>query len=43
MTTPTERPVGREAVRDALITATIELVLERGLSMSVRDIAARAA
>ncbi len=38
----TPRPVGREAVREALIRATTQLVLERGLSMSVREIAARA-
>lgn len=36
------QPVGREAVIDALTEATIELIVEKGLSMSVREIATRA-
>ena len=36
------RPAGRDAVREALIRATTELIVERGMSMSVREIAARA-
>lgn len=36
------RPVGRDAVRGALVKATTELIVERGLSISVREIAARA-
>jgi AcrR family transcriptional regulator len=36
------RPLGREAVRHALVDAAIELIVERGLSVSVRDIAAHA-
>ena len=36
------RPIGRNAVRTALIEATIELIVKKGLSMSVREIAARA-
>lgn len=39
---PNGRPLGREAVRLALIHAATELIVERGLSVSVRDIAARA-
>ena len=37
-----DRPLGRDAVREALVLATTELIVERGLSMSVREIAARA-
>ncbi len=36
------KPVGREAVRAALIQATIELILEQGVAVSVRDVARRA-
>jgi AcrR family transcriptional regulator len=36
------KPVGRDAVMDALIDATGQLILERGVTMSVRDIARRA-
>jgi AcrR family transcriptional regulator len=36
------RPIGRDAVRAALVRAATELIVERGLSISVRDIAARA-
>lgn len=39
---PHDRPLGREAVRHALVDAAIELIVERGLSVSVRDIAAHA-
>ena len=39
---PAVRPLGREAVRAALVHATTELIVERGLAISVRDIAARA-
>ena len=42
MTDDNSRPIGRDAVRRALIDATTELAIEQGLSMSVRDIAARA-
>ena len=42
MTDDIARPVGRDAVRRALIDATTQLAIEQGLSMSVRDIAARA-
>lgn len=42
MSDETARPVGRDAVRRALIDATTELAIDQGLSMSVRDIAARA-
>jgi AcrR family transcriptional regulator len=35
-------PLGRDAVMDALTDATIDLIVEKGLSMSVREIAARA-
>jgi TetR/AcrR family transcriptional regulator, repressor for neighboring sulfatase len=41
-TAPTDRPLGRDAVREALVLATTELIVERGLAMSVREIAARA-
>lgn len=42
-TDPTDvHPVGREAVIDALTEATIDLIVEKGLSMSVREIALRA-
>lgn len=37
-----DKPIGREAVTAALIDATTELILERGVSMSVREIAERA-
>lgn len=37
-----DKPVGRDAVMDALVEATGELILERGVTMSVRDIARRA-
>jgi TetR/AcrR family transcriptional regulator, repressor for neighboring sulfatase len=37
-----DKPVGRDAVTDALVDATIELILEQGVTMSVRDIARRA-
>lgn len=37
-----DRPLGRDAVREALVLATTELIVECGLSMSVREIAARA-
>jgi TetR/AcrR family transcriptional regulator, repressor for neighboring sulfatase len=37
-----DKPVGRDAVTDALIDATTELILEQGVTMSVRDIARRA-
>lgn len=37
-----DKPVGKAAVTDALIEATIELFIEKGLSMSVREIASRA-
>jgi AcrR family transcriptional regulator len=36
------KPAGRDAVTDALIDATAALILERGVSVSVRDIARRA-
>jgi AcrR family transcriptional regulator len=42
VTGDTSRPIGRDAVRRALIDATTQLAIEQGLSMSVRDIAARA-
>jgi TetR/AcrR family transcriptional regulator, repressor for neighboring sulfatase len=41
-TRPAERPIGRDAVREALIQATTEMIVEQGLAMSVREIAARA-
>lgn len=41
-TMPTPRPAGRAAAMRALIDATTELIVEKGLSMSVREIAARA-
>ncbi len=37
-----DRPVGRDAVKAALIEATTELILEQGTTMTVRDIARRA-
>ena len=37
-----DRPLGRDAVRAALIDATTELILEKGVTMSVREIAQRA-
>lgn len=37
-----EKPLGREAVMGALIEATIALIIEKGLQMSVREIASRA-
>ena len=36
------RPVGRVAVMQALVDATTKLIVEQGMSMSVREIAARA-
>lgn len=36
------KPTGREAVIAALIAATTELIIERGLAVSVRDVASRA-
>ncbi|HSP28281.1 MAG TPA: TetR family transcriptional regulator [Ilumatobacteraceae bacterium] len=42
MTDSPDKPVGRDAVTDALIDATIDLILERGVTMSVREIARRA-
>lgn len=36
------RPAGRESVTQALIDATIELIIEQGTAVSVREIAARA-
>jgi AcrR family transcriptional regulator len=39
---PTEKPVGREAVMDALVEATSALIVEQGVTVSVRDIAQRA-
>ncbi len=36
------RPFGRDAVRDALIESTIDFIMEEGLDVSVRRIAARA-
>jgi len=37
-----DKPVGRDAVRAALIEATTHLIVEHGVTMSVRDIAKRA-
>jgi AcrR family transcriptional regulator len=37
-----DKPVGRDAVRAALIEATTQLIVEHGVTMSVRDIAKRA-
>ena len=37
-----DKPVGRDAVTEALIEATSALILEQGVTMSVRDIAGRA-
>ena len=37
-----DKPVGRDAVTDALIDATTDLILEQGVTMSVREIARRA-
>jgi AcrR family transcriptional regulator len=37
-----DKPVGRDAVMDALVEATGQLILERGVTISVRDIARRA-
>ncbi len=42
MSHPTERPVGRDAVMDALVEAASALIVEQGVTMSVRDIAQRA-
>lgn len=39
---PPQRPAGKTTVMRALIAATTELIVEKGLSMSVREIAARA-
>ena len=36
------KPAGRESVRHALIDATIELIIEQGTAISVREIATRA-
>lgn len=36
------KPIGRDDVMRALLDATTELIVEKGLSMSVREIAARA-
>ena len=36
------KPAGRDAVMDALVDTTCQLILERGVTMSVRDIAQRA-
>ncbi len=36
------RPFGRDAVREALIQATIDFIMEEGLDVSVRRISARA-
>ena len=40
--TDTLRPLGREAVIDALVDATIDLLIQRGTDISVRQIAAEA-
>ena len=37
-----DKPTGRAEVSAALVDATIELIIERGVHMSVREIAARA-
>jgi len=37
-----DKPAGRDAVMGALVDATGRLILERGMTMSVRDIARRA-
>lgn len=37
-----DRPLGRDAVMSALVDATTALILERGVSMSVREVAQRA-
>ena len=42
MTDEPDKPVGRDAVTEALITATTDLILEQGVTMSVREIARRA-
>ncbi len=42
MSDSVDKPVGRDAVMDALIQATSELILEQGVTMSVREIALRA-
>lgn len=39
---PSERPFGRNDVMDALIGAAIDLIVEKGTSMSVREVAGRA-
>ncbi|MGB5758632.1 MAG: helix-turn-helix domain-containing protein, partial [Acidimicrobiales bacterium] len=38
-----QKPVGKREVMAALIDATVELIVEEGLEISVRRIAARAA
>lgn len=38
----TKRPTGRAAVIDALTTATVDLIVEKGVAVSVREIASRA-
>ena len=42
MTEAVDKPAGRDAVMGALVDATAQLILERGVTMSVRDIARRA-
>lgn len=42
MSGDSDKPLGREAVMAALIDATTELILEHGVTMSVREIALRA-
>ncbi len=42
MSSDENRPQGRDAVMSALIGATTELIVEKGLSISVREAAARA-
>lgn len=37
-----DKPAGRNAVMNALVDATAQLILDRGVNMSVRDIARRA-
>ncbi len=41
-TAPAVKPVGRELVKQALIEATVELIIDQGTAVSVREIAARA-
>lgn len=42
LTEAPEKPAGRESVKQALIDATIELIIEQGTAVSVREIANRA-